>query len=65
MDCKPLPMLPYALIIRDASTKRPDPQLSPALKQPANFPGSVPQKRPAPPLIFNHNAKKSLGDPLK
>lgn len=38
---------------------------SPAPKTPANVSGSVPQKQPAPPLIFNHKAKKSSGDELK
>lgn len=40
--------------------KRPEAQLSPPPKQPANLSGSVPQKQPAPPLVFNHKAKKKF-----
>lgn len=64
MDCKPLPMLPYALLEEMPLQKH---QILSSLSssQSANLSGSVPQQLPAPSFIFNHKAMRSLGEPHK
>lgn len=65
MDCKPLPMLPYALLQEEMPLQKHQTLSSLSSSQSAKLPGSVPQQLPAPSLIFNHKAMRSLGEPNK